>query len=107
MARDFTWIDDIIDGVMGLIDNPPASGEHRLFNIGDSRPVHLLRMIEVLERAIVREAVRRLRPKQPGDVGATWADVFRLPRPERLRAPKVIIEEELPRFVHWCRGGYG
>ena len=54
MARDFTYVDDIIDGLIGVIDHPAAAGEHRLFNIGDSRPVGLLRMIEVLEQRWAR-----------------------------------------------------
>ena len=106
MARDFTYIDDILDGVMGVIDHPAAAGEHRLFNIGDSRPVGLLHMIEVLERALGREAVKLMRPMQPGDVGATYADISRLTALCGY-APKVTLEEGLPRFVHWYRGRYG
>ena len=106
MARDFTYVDDIVDGVMGVVDRPAAPGEHRLFNIGDSRPVGLMSMIELLERTLGREAVKVMRPMQPGDVGATWADVSRL---NALcgYAPKVTLEEGLPRFVDWYRGRYG
>ena len=102
MARDFTYIDDIVDGVMGVIDHPAAAGQHRVFNIGDSRPVNLLHMIKVLETAIGREAIKVLRPMQPGDVSATYADVSRL---HALcgYAPKVPLEEGLPRFVDWWR----
>ena len=106
MARDFTYIDDILDGVMGVIDHPAAAGEHRLFNIGDSRPVGLLHMIEVLERALGREAVKLMRPMQPGDVGATYADISRLTALCGY-APKVTLEEGLPRFVHWWRSRLG
>ena len=106
MARDFTYIDDILDGVMGVIDHPAAAGEHRLFNIGDSRPVGLLHMIEVLERALGREAVKLMRPMQPGDVGATYADISRLTALCGY-APKVTLEEGLPRFVHWWRSRPG
>jgi UDP-glucuronate 4-epimerase len=100
MARDFTYIDDIVDGVMGVLDHPPADGEHRLFNIGDSRPVGLMDMIAALERALGREAVKRMLPMQPGDVTATFADVSRL---NALcgYAPKVTLEVGLPRFVEW------
>ena len=52
MARDFTYIDDIVDGVVGVLDHPPAEAEARIFNIGDSRPVELMRMIEVLEQTL-------------------------------------------------------
>jgi UDP-glucuronate 4-epimerase len=100
MARDFTYIDDIIDGLTGVADNPAAPGEHRLFNIGDSRPVGLMRMIEVLEQALGRGADKRMRPMQPGDVSSTFANVSNL---NRLcgYAPKIPLEEGLPRFVQW------
>jgi UDP-glucuronate 4-epimerase len=100
MARDFTYIDDIIDGLTGVMDHPAASGEHRLFNIGDSRPVGLMRMIEVLEQALGKPAQKRMRPMQPGDVSATFADVTKL---HELcgYAPKIALEDGLPRFVQW------
>jgi UDP-glucuronate 4-epimerase len=100
MARDFTYIDDIVDGIMGVLDHPPASSQHRVFNIGDSRPVGLMDMIGVLERALGREATKRMRPMQPGDVTATFADVSRL---NALcgYAPKVTLEAGLPKFVEW------
>jgi UDP-glucuronate 4-epimerase len=106
MARDFTYIDDIVDGVLGVLDHPAAPGEHRLFNIGDSRPVGLMDMIETLERALGVEAKKVLVPMQPGDVTATYADI------SRLKAlcgydPKVTLEDGLPRFVTWYRGHYG
>ena len=106
MARDFTYIDDIVDGIMGVVDHPPCAGDHRLFNIGDSRPVGLLRMIEVLEGALGRQAFKVMRPMQPGDVSATYADISRL---NALcgYAPKVALEEGLPRFVDWYRARQG
>lgn len=102
MARDFTYIDDIVDGLIGVLDHPAAEGEHRLFNIGDSRPVGLMDMIAVLERALGREAVKRMRPMQAGDVTATFADIRRL---NALcgYSPKVTLEQGLPRFVEWYR----
>ena len=105
MARDFTYIDDIIDGILGVIDHPAAAGEHRLFNIGDSRPIGLMTMIETLEQALGQEAKKIFRPMQPGDVTATYADV------SRLKAlcgyePKVSLEAGLPRFVDWYRDYY-
>ncbi len=102
MARDFTFVNDIVDGIVGVIDNPAAPGEHRLFNIGDSRPVGLMHMIQVLEQALGREAVKTYLPMQPGDVTATYADVSRL---NALcgYAPKVPLEEGLPRFTAWYR----
>ena len=102
MARDFTYVDDILDGILGVMDHPPGSGEHRLFNIGDSRPVGLMDMISVLEKALGRTAEKRFLPMQPGDVTATYADISRL---NALcgYAPKVALEEGLPRFVAWYR----
>jgi UDP-glucuronate 4-epimerase len=106
MARDFTYIDDILDGVLGVVDHPAAEGEHRLFNIGDSRPVGLMRMIEILEKELGREAVKNFLPMQPGDVTETFADV------SRLKAlcgyePKVKLEEGLARFARWYKAFYG
>ena len=68
MARDFTFIDDIVDGIIGALDHPPASGANRILNIGDSHPVGLMAMIEMLERALGREATKIMRPMQAGDV---------------------------------------
>jgi UDP-glucuronate 4-epimerase len=100
MARDFTYIDDIIDGLVGVIDHPAAPSEHRVFNIGDSRPVGLLHMIEVLERSLGRQAEKRMQPMQPGDVSATFANI------DKLKAlcgygPKIVLEDGLPKFVQW------
>jgi UDP-glucuronate 4-epimerase len=102
MARDFTYIDDIVDGLLGVIDHPARGGEDRLFNIGDSRPVGLMRMIEVLEQALGKAADKRMLPMQPGDVTATFADISRL---QALcgYAPKVTLEAGLPNFVEWYR----
>ena len=84
MARDFTYIDDIVDGVLGVLDRPPADGEARIFNIGDSRPIELLRMVQILEEALGKTVEKILRPMQPGDVTATFADVSKTPRSDRL-----------------------
>jgi UDP-glucuronate 4-epimerase len=111
MARDFTFIDDIVDGVLGALDNPPpptAVGAelHRVFNIGDSRPVGLMDMIAALERTLGVEAQKIMRPMQPGDVTATYADIGRLNALCGYR-PKVMLQEGLERFAHWYRGFYG
>ncbi len=105
MARDFTFIDDIVDGVIGVLDRPPEPGGHRLLNIGDSRPVGLMDMVSTLERLLGRDATKVMRPMQPGDVTATWADVSRL-RALTGYAPKVMLEDGLARFVDWYRGFY-
>lgn len=104
LARDFTYIDDIVDGVVGALDHPPQG--HRVLNIGAGRPAGLMEMIETLERALGREAVKVMKPMQPGDVTATFADVSRIAGLTGY-APKVRLAEGLDRFVAWYRGHYG
>lgn len=106
MARDFTYIDDIVDGILGALDHPPETGVNRILNIGDSRPVGLMDMIGVLETALGREAQKVFKPMQPGDVTETYADVSKLHALTGY-APKVTLEEGIPRFVEWYRGYNG
>ncbi|TVV73595.1 NAD-dependent epimerase/dehydratase family protein [Sphingomonas solaris] len=106
MARDFTYIDDIVDGVVGALDHPPAAGDHRVLNIGDSRPVGLMAMIEALEDALGRKAEKIMKPMQPGDVTATYADVTKL-RELTGYHPQVMLEDGLKRFADWYRDFYG
>jgi UDP-glucuronate 4-epimerase len=105
MARDFTYIDDIVDGLLGVLDHPAVPGEHRLFNIGAGRPVGLMRMIEILEQALGRQAVKQFLPMQPGDVAATHADISRLAALTGY-APQTPLEVGLPRFAAWYRSYY-
>ena len=105
MARDFTYVDDIVDGIVGALDRPPEGGVNRILNIGDSRPVGLMDMIATLESALGREAQKVFRPMQPGDVTTTYADISRL-KALTGYAPKVPIEEGLPKFVEWYREFY-
>lgn len=106
MARDFTFIDDIVDGVVGALDHPPARGAHRVLNIGDSHPVGLMDMIGTLEAALGRTATKHMRPMQPGDVTATFADVAKLHALTGYQ-PKVMLREGIGRFVQWYREFYG
>jgi len=121
MRRDFTYIDDIIEGVVRVVDRPatpnvawsgdapdPGSSEapYRLYNIGNGRPVELMRMIEILERALGKTARKNFLPMQPGDVPATFADVSDLERDVGFR-PSTPLEEGLERFVAWFRAYYG
>jgi UDP-glucuronate 4-epimerase len=106
MARDFTYIDDIVDGIVGALDHPPTGKTTRILNIGDSAPVGLIDMIETLERALGVDAQKVMRPMQPGDVTATFADVAALTALTGYR-PKVMLAEGLERFVTWYRGFYG
>jgi UDP-glucuronate 4-epimerase len=120
MRRDFTYIDDIVEGVIRVLDRPatpdpafdadapdPAtsSAPYRVHNIGNDRPSELLRYIEVLEEQLGRPAIRDLQPMQPGDVPATWADVTAL-REAVGFAPSTTIEEGIARFVAWYRDFY-
>ncbi len=102
MSRDFTYIDDIVDGVVGVLDRPPAAGEARVLNIGGAAPRGLMEMIEILERALGAKAARVMKPMQPGDVSATFADVSKLTALTGY-APKVSLEDGLARFVDWYR----
>ena len=121
MRRDFTYIDDIVEGVVRTCDHvatpdPEWSGDRpdpgtsaapfRLYNIGNNQPVELMHLIRVLEEAIGRPAVKRMLPMQPGDVPATYADVDDLTRAVGFQ-PATPIEEGVRRFVAWYREFYG
>jgi UDP-glucuronate 4-epimerase len=120
MRRDFTYIDDIVEGVVRVSKkipepNPEWSGAkpdsatsnapYRLYNIGNHRPVELMRLIEILERELGQTAKKNLLPMQPGDVVATYADVDDLARDVGF-SPTVPVEEGVRRFVAWYRDFY-
>ena len=121
MIRDFTYVDDIVEGVVRVMDRPaepdpawnsaapdPARSRapYRIYNIGNNKPVQLMRYIEVLERALGKKAQIEMLPMQPGDVPATTADVSALESDIGYR-PKTTVEEGVPRFVEWYRRYYG
>jgi UDP-glucuronate 4-epimerase len=106
MARDFTYIDDIVDGIVGVLDNPPPSGGHEVYNIGDNDPVGLMEMISTLEAALGVEAQKVMRPMQPGDVTATFANIDKLNALTGYK-PRVKLAEGLAKFVEWRRGYSG
>ena len=107
MKRDFTFVDDIVTGVVAALDNPPpAEAPHRLYNVGAGRPEPLTRMIELLEEALGRRAERILEPMQPGDVQETWADIGAIER-DLGYAPATPIEDGIPKFVEWYRAYHG
>src|ERR687890_724190 len=121
MRRDFAYVDDIIEGVVRVIERTPRpdqrwSGDHpdpgssyapyRLYNIGNNNPVDLLRFIEVLEDCLGRKAIKNLLPLQPGDVLSTYADVDDLIRDVGFK-PETPIEVGLEQFVRWYRSYYG
>jgi UDP-glucuronate 4-epimerase len=116
MRRDFTYIDDIVTGVVAALDNPPpddgaekAGGSrapHRLYNIGNNNSEELTRMISIIEEACGRRAERQLMPMQPGDVRDTFADISAIRRDLGFQ-PTTKIDEGIPRFVDWYRGYHG
>jgi UDP-glucuronate 4-epimerase len=116
MRRDFTYIDDIVTGVVAALDNPPpddgeikAGGSrspHRIYNIGNHRSEELGRMIELIEQACGRKAQKVLMPMQPGDVRDTYADISAIQSDLGFQ-PTTTIDEGVPRFVQWYRSYHG
>ena len=116
-SRDFTYVDDIVEGVIRTLDHPAApdpaydaeapnpgssNAPYRVYNIGNDQPVQLLRFIELLEQHLGRTVEKNLLPMQPGDVPDTWADVSALRRDVGY-APNTSIEDGVARFVAWYR----
>jgi UDP-glucuronate 4-epimerase len=116
MRRDFTYIDDIVRGVISCLDGPPADdGEmkaggsvspHALYNIGNSRSEDLMRVVELLEQETGQKALLDPKPMQIGDVRETYADVTAIGRDHGFK-PSTSIDEGVPRFVRWYREYHG
>jgi len=116
MRRDFTYIDDIVAGVIAALDRPPAQGSaapgapaeapHRVYNLGNSSSESLLDFVAVIEAALGRKAIPERAPMQPGDVKDTYADID-ASRRDLGFAPGTTIHEGIPRFVAWYRQFYG
>ena len=119
MRRDFTYVDDIVDGIIAVLDRPAqsdpkwkesdpstSSAKHRVLNIGGADPVELTRFVAAIEKATGCKAKIELKPMQPGDVEATAADVTDLEQGYGVR-PQVNIETGVERFVQWYRKYYG
>lgn len=111
MKRDFTYIDDIAEGVLRVLDRPATplgagSAPYRVFNIGNSEPVQLLDFIGCIERVLGQAATKRLLPMQPGDVPATYASTQALQDWVGF-APSTPLEEGIGHFVRWYREYYG
>ncbi len=117
MRRDFTYIDDVVESVVRLVDRPPtgnlnfsgarpdpgsSSSSWRVYNIGNNKPVELLEVVRLLEEAIGKKAKRELLPMQPGDVPATYADVDDLMREVDFK-PSTAIADGILLFVDWYR----
>jgi UDP-glucuronate 4-epimerase len=116
MRRDFTYIDDIVRGVIACLDSPPiddgstkaggSSAPHALYNIGNSRSEDLMRVVELLEQATGRKALLDPQPMQIGDVKETFADISAIERDLGFE-PRTTIDEGVPRFVDWYREYHG
>lgn len=109
MKRDFTYIDDIVDGVVGTLDHAPVRSNdnvsHRVLNIGNTRSENLMDFIHTLEKAIGRKADMEMKDMQAGDVKETYADVTETTAISGFN-PKTTISEGIPRFVAWYRDYY-
>jgi UDP-glucuronate 4-epimerase len=121
MQRDFTYVDDIVEGVIRVTDRIAApnlawsgdapdpgssSAPYKIYNIGNNNPVELMKFIEVLEDTLGKKAKKNLLPLQPGDVPATYADVDDLMKDVGFK-PDTSVEVGIGRFVEWYRGYYG
>jgi UDP-glucuronate 4-epimerase len=100
MARDFTYIDDIVAGILAAVDRPAMPGEHRLYNLGNHRPERLLDFIHVLEQLLGRTALKHFLPMQPGDVPMSYADIGPARRDLGFE-PKTTIQTGLAAFIEW------
>lgn len=121
MERDFTYIDDIVNGMAKMVDRPPrgdsnwdpvhpdpsgSTAPYRLYNIGNNSPVKLMDFIEAIEKALGKEAIKEMKPIQPGDVVKTWADVDALAEDYDYR-PGTSIQFGVNHFIAWFREYYG
>ncbi len=104
--RDFTYVDDIVAGIVAVLDHAPPAATHRIYNIGNSQPEELLTLVALLEEFLGVRAIRQLEPPQPGDVPGTFADVSAMERDFGWR-PHTPLREGLGHFVAWWRRTYG
>lgn len=111
MLRDFTYVDDIVQGIVNMLCNPPApmggkeTARYKIYNIGNNKPVRLMDFITTLEKALGRTAEKEFLPMQPGDVYQTYADVSELERDFGFR-PATDIATGLARFAQWYKDYY-
>lgn len=105
LSRDFTYIDDIIQGVNLIIEDKDQNEKYQLFNIGNSKPVQLLEFIEEIEKATGKQAQKIMMPMQPGDVNQTWADVEDL-RKKYGYNPDFSVTQGVKNFVEWYKEYY-
>lgn len=109
MRRDFTYVDDVVEGIVNVLGNPPAENEdgvqYKIYNIGNNKPERLMDFITTLERKLGREAEKEYLPMQPGDVYQTYADVSELMKDFDFK-PATSIEEGIEKFVDWFKAYY-
>jgi UDP-glucuronate 4-epimerase len=112
MKRDFTYIDDVVEGVFRVMSKPPQGNSkdnsnvpYKLYNIGNNSPVELMTFIEVIEKVLGKQAEKNFLPMQPGDVPSTYADVDDLMRDVGFK-PSTSIEEGIHHFVQWYQNYY-
>jgi UDP-glucuronate 4-epimerase len=110
MRRDFTYIDDVVVGILAALDRPPEPGHgavpHRVYNIGNNKQVALLRFIEMIEEAVGKKADLKMAPMQPGDVKETYADIANVGLDLGFK-PCTSLEAGIPLFVQWYRDYHG
>ena len=106
MERDFTYIDDVVDGVLAAMETVPPHGKLGVYNIGNHKMESLRALVTTLESALGKSADKRLAPLQPGDAPRTYADISESTRDLNFR-PKISIAQGIPRFVEWYREYYG
>jgi UDP-glucuronate 4-epimerase len=120
MVRDFTYVDDIVEGITRVIDNPPARNDnwkatdpapssstapYKIYNIGNNSPVKLLDFIEAIEDELGIKAMKEMKPLQPGDVPATYADVSDLVADLNYK-PNTSIKAGIKNFINWYKSYY-
>ena len=117
MRRDFTYVDDVVEAIIRLVDRPPqvnpvwsgadpdpssSAAPWKIYNIGNNRPEELMHVVALLEKEFGRTAIKEMLPMQPGDVPATYADIEALARDAGFR-PSTTIEVGIARFANWFR----
>ena len=106
MQRDFTFIDDIVDGILRVLEKPPVVNDgyvpHNLYNLGNAKPEKLTDFIGIIEATVGRKAVYDFQPLQPGDVPSTCADIAES-TVDLGFVPKISIADGIPRFVSWYK----
>ena len=103
MERDFTYIDDIVQGILGSLKNNISN--HKVYNLGNSNPEVLLEFVELIEKTLNKKAQKKLLPIQPGDVSKTFADITESKKDLKF-SPKTKISEGIPKFISWYKDYY-